>query len=144
MAIENLLEHAKKNLDRRKFLRASGIAGIGVAATTLIGGGATALAAQRFAPKPNSSTVQDPVTHDTPAEIFTAALIAEDLASTFYYNGLVGAVLQDPALAGPGGNDHTCSQWRSRQREVPASRFIRRDHPRQSFPQPVGDFGGWE
>ena len=37
-------------------------------------------------------------------EIFTAALIAEDLASTFYYNGLVGPVIQDDALAGPGGS----------------------------------------
>ena len=103
MAIETPLEHAKRNFDRRKFLRASGIAGIGVAASTLIGGGATRALAQRLAPKANSGAVQDPVTHDTPAEIFTAALIAEDLASTFYYNGLVGAVLQDPALAGPGG-----------------------------------------
>jgi hypothetical protein len=40
---------------------------------------------------------------DTPAEIFTAALIAEDLASTFYYNVLVGEVVQDPNLSGPGG-----------------------------------------
>ncbi len=40
---------------------------------------------------------------DTVKEIFTAALIAEDLASTFYYNGLVGPVIQDDALAGPGG-----------------------------------------
>jgi hypothetical protein len=31
-------------------------------------------------------------------------LIAEDLASTFYYNGLVGAVIMDPNLAGPGGS----------------------------------------
>jgi hypothetical protein len=41
---------------------------------------------------------------DTVKEIFTAALIAEDLASTFYYNGLVGSVIQDPNLAGPGGS----------------------------------------
>jgi hypothetical protein len=41
---------------------------------------------------------------DTPLEIFTAALIAEDLATTFYYNGLVGQAIQDPALAGPGGS----------------------------------------
>lgn len=41
---------------------------------------------------------------DTPIQILTAALIAEDLASTFYYNGLVGPVIQDPDLAGPGGS----------------------------------------
>ena len=47
---------------------------------------------------------------DTVAEIATAALIAEDLATTFYYNGLVGAVIQDPNLAGPGGTaDHVSS-----------------------------------
>ncbi len=105
MEIENVLEMAKKNFDRRRFLQASGIAGLGIAATTLIGGSATALAAQTLAsnlkPKANSNGVHDPVSKDTPAEIFTAALIAEDMATTFYYNGLVGAVLQDPALAGP-------------------------------------------
>jgi Ferritin-like domain len=37
-------------------------------------------------------------------EIFTAALIAEDLATVFYYNGLIGQVIQDPSLAGPGGS----------------------------------------
>jgi hypothetical protein len=103
MELEQVLEAVKKNFDRRKFLQASGIAGLGVAATTLIGGSATAFAAQSLAPKATSNGVQDPITKDTPAQIFTAALIAEDLATTFYYNGLVGAVLQDPALAGPGG-----------------------------------------
>ena len=42
---------------------------------------------------------------DTVAQIVTAALIAEDLATTFYYNGLIApAVIQDPNLAGPGGS----------------------------------------
>ena len=40
---------------------------------------------------------------DTANQIFQAAVIAEDLATTFYYNGLVGPVIMDPALAGPGG-----------------------------------------
>jgi hypothetical protein len=103
MEIGNVLEIVKKNFDRRRFLQATGVAGMGVAATSLIGGSATALAAQGLTPKSSSSAVQDPISKDTPAQIFTAALIAEDLATTFYYNGLVGAVLQDPALAGPGG-----------------------------------------
>lgn len=106
MEIENVVASLKKNFDRRRFLQASGVAGLGVAATTLIGGSATALA-QGVRPglttKTNATGVQDPVSKDTPAQIFTAALIAEDLATTFYYNGLVGAVLQDPNLAGPGG-----------------------------------------
>jgi hypothetical protein len=41
---------------------------------------------------------------DTITEIQTAFLIAEDLATTFYYNGLIGGVIQDPNLAGPGGS----------------------------------------
>jgi hypothetical protein len=103
MEIENLLESVKKNFDRRRFLQAGSVAGLGVAAATLVGGSATVLAAQGLTPKANATGVQDPVTKDTPAQIFTAALIAEDLATTFYYNGLVGAVIQDPNLAGPGG-----------------------------------------
>jgi hypothetical protein len=101
MEIENALEIVKKGLDRRRFLKTSGLAGVGMAATTLLAGGAT-LAAQSLAPA-TPGGVQDPITKDTPAEIFTAALIAEDLATTFYYNGLVGPVIQDPNLAGPGG-----------------------------------------
>jgi len=103
MEIENVLETVRKNFDRRRFLQASGVAGLGVAAATLIGGSVTTLAAQQIIAKADSSGVQDPITKDTPAQIFTAALIAEDLATTFYYNGLAGAVLEDPALAGPGG-----------------------------------------
>jgi hypothetical protein len=75
------------------------MAGMGVAATTLLAGSATSLVAQDS----TTASVKDPITKDTPTEIFTAALIAEDLAITFYYNGLVGPVIQDPSLAGPGG-----------------------------------------
>jgi hypothetical protein len=100
--VDNVLATVKKNFDRRKFLQAGSIAGLGVAATTLIGN-ATTSEAKGITPQSSSSSVQDPVTKDTPAEIFTAALIAEDLAATFYYNGLVGPVIQDPNLAGPGG-----------------------------------------
>lgn len=107
MEIEKALEAVKQSLDRRKFLRATGMAGMGVAATTLLGGGATTLLAQQS----TTAGVKDPITKDTPQEIFTAALIAEDLASTFYYNGLVGPVIQDPNLAGPGGTaTHITSQ----------------------------------
>jgi hypothetical protein len=99
MEIEKALKAVKQSLDRRKFLRATGMAGIGVAATTLLAGGATTMLAQDS----TTTGVKDPITKDTPEEIFTAALIAEDLATTFYYNGLVGPVIQDPNLAGPGG-----------------------------------------
>ena len=103
MEIENLVEIVKKNFDRRRFLQTTSIAGMGAAATTLLAGGATTMLAQGLAPAADASGVQDPVTKDTPAEIFTAALIAEDLATTFYYNGLVGPVIQNRNLAGPGG-----------------------------------------
>jgi hypothetical protein len=79
--------------NRRHFLRtagtASAFAALGLAAPK-----------QLFAATPKTST---PTSPDTPAEIFTAALVAEDLAITFYYNALIGEVIQDPNLAGPGG-----------------------------------------
>jgi hypothetical protein len=103
MELDSIVDIVNKNLGRRRFLQASSVAGLGLAATTVIGASARPLLAQGLAPATGGSGVQDPVTKDTPAEIFTAALIAEDLATTFYYNGLVGSVIQDPNLAGPGG-----------------------------------------
>ncbi len=84
---------AQARLDRRKFFRQAGYFGLGAAASGLALAGNPARA--------QSNTNQ---TKDTTAEILTAFLIAEDLATTFYYNGLVGAVIQDPMLAGPGGS----------------------------------------
>jgi len=101
MDLESVLAIAKTTFNRRKFLQAAGIGGVGVATATLLTRSATSLMAQGM-PKATSS-IQDPVTKDTPVQIFTAALIAEDLATTFYYNGLAGGVIQDPSLAGPGG-----------------------------------------
>ncbi|MGH9513123.1 MAG: hypothetical protein ACRD2U_13410 [Terriglobales bacterium] len=100
MEMEKVLEVVKKNTDRRKFMKAAGFAGIGAAAATTLLAAGTASAQ---AGNSSSTTVSDPRTKDTPAQIFTAALIAEDLAATFYYNGLIGPVIQDPNLAGPGG-----------------------------------------
>jgi len=77
--------------DRRAFLKGLGIAGAGLAVAGL-SGCSDAMKAQ------SSSTT------DTAQQIFTAALIAEGLATTFYYNGLVApGVIQDANLAGPGG-----------------------------------------
>jgi hypothetical protein len=89
------MELTSGNLDRRRFFRKAGFAGLGVAAAASILNVSTAEAdAQTQAPGFQS---------DTPPLILTAALIAEDLATTFYYNTLVGAVAQDAALIGPGG-----------------------------------------
>ena len=77
-------------VNRRSFLTGLGMAGAGAAVATLTGCSGSAMA----------STA---ATTDTAAQIFTAALIAEDLAITTYYNILVGAAIQDPNLAGTGG-----------------------------------------
>ncbi len=80
---------------RREFFRNAGITSLGAA-------GAVALlkVGERQA---EAQTTQPGFHYDTPAQIFTAALIAEDLATTFYYNALIGNVIQDPALSGSGG-----------------------------------------
>lgn len=65
--------------------------------------GATAAVATVGLAAPKSLFAANLKAVDTPVEIFTAALIAEDLATTFYYNGLIGEVIQDVNLAGPGG-----------------------------------------
>ncbi|HLH38692.1 MAG TPA: ferritin-like domain-containing protein [Bryobacteraceae bacterium] len=82
-----------KIANRRSFLRCAGIAGAAAAGTGI----ATVTPLRAQAPIGQFK-------FDTPTQIFTAALIAEDLATTFYYNGLIGACIQDPSLAGPGGS----------------------------------------
>src|SRR6202050_5130419 len=84
-------------MTRRSLLRGSALTGIGIAAARCAG--APPPQARPAAPPPAAS----PLAADTVQQIFTAALIAEDLATTFYYNALIGAVIQDPALAGPEG-----------------------------------------
>lgn len=88
-----------QRLARRKFLAQAGI-------FTLGGAAALATSTSAFAKEHDSAgeaAQESAQAQDTVKEIFTAALIAEDLASTFYYNALVGTVIQDPNLAGPGG-----------------------------------------
>ena len=90
------LNQFKSKSSRRSFFKNAGVAGLGAAATA-----ATVAISTR-----TPLMAQQPIGHfrfDTPPEIFTAALIAEDLATTFYYNGLIGTAIQDPSLAGPGG-----------------------------------------
>ena len=88
---------AQARLDRRRFFRQAGLLGLGVAAS-----GFTAKSAHAQSTAESQQEIDQ--IKDTVAEIFTAALIAEDLATTFYYNGLIGKVIEDPALAGPGGS----------------------------------------
>ena len=84
---------------RRRFLRTAGALGIGVAAAGL--SARSAFADESESSQQRAQELQQ--SKDTAKEIFTAALIAEDLATTFYYNALVGPVIQDVNLAGPGG-----------------------------------------
>jgi len=83
---------AQDRLNRRKFFRQAGLFGFGAIASSVALSGTSAKAQQ------NGGQALDTVD-----QMFTAFLIAEDLATTFYYNGLTGAVVQDPSLAGPGG-----------------------------------------
>ena len=93
-AVSDLLS---PRLDRRRLLRNSGLLGLGAATTGL-------LLPRAFGQTSTSQATEQAA--DTVTEIFTAALVAEDLATTFYYNGLVGRVIGDPALAGSGGGIH--------------------------------------
>lgn len=83
----------KKLVNRRSFMTGIGVAGIGAAAVGLAGCSSSAMKAM----------AQSTGSADTAQNIFTAALIAEDLATTMYYNALVGGVIQDANLAGSGG-----------------------------------------
>ncbi len=95
----NLVE---ARLGRRTFLSQAGILGLGAtAATFALSGSRSAFAEKDSSAERAEESAQ---AKDTVKEIFTAALIAEDLASTFYYNGLIGTVIQDSNLAGPGGS----------------------------------------
>jgi hypothetical protein len=93
---------ARERLARRKFLTQAGLFGFGAAATLSLGG--TRIARADESESSTEAAQEAAQAKDTVKEIFTAALIAEDLASTFYYNGLIGPVIQDPNLAGPGGS----------------------------------------
>ena len=81
-------------VNRRSFLTGVGAVGIGAAAATLIGCSNNM--------SMSTITVGASATTDTAAQIFTAALIAEDLAITTYYNALIGGVIKDPNLANGG------------------------------------------
>lgn len=88
-AAENSDSFSARPRNRRSLLKSAGQLAAGSAAALLFG-----------------DLVRGQTTNanlDTPTFILTAALAAENLATTFYYNGLVGGVIQDANLAGPGG-----------------------------------------
>ena len=103
---------AQARLGRRSFVRSAGMLGLGAAALSL-GSSRQARAENGNDEDENESAAaraqEQAQSKDTVAEIFTAALIAEDLATTFYYHALTGPVIHDVNLAGPGGTAITVS-----------------------------------
>jgi hypothetical protein len=85
-------------VNRRSFLTGAGAIGLGAAAATLVG-----CSNGMMATTSATTPVQAAAATDTATQIFTAALIAEDLAITTYFNALSGGVITDANLAGPGG-----------------------------------------
>lgn len=92
-------------INRRNFMQRSGMVGVAAMSAPLLVGVATPARARADEHESPAEAAEEAAqAKDTVTEIATAALIAEDLATTFYYNGLVGPVIQDPNLAGPGGS----------------------------------------
>ena len=92
--VSNLIQ---ERLDRRRFFRQAGLLSLGAATSGLV-------LSSAHAETKSARTQEAEQAKDTVKQIFTAALIAEDLATTFYYNALIGNVIQDVNLAGPGGS----------------------------------------
>ena len=88
------VQNPEELFQRRRFLTTAGGAGVAAAAALMLPGTAA---------KASSGPLLDNTSGDTATQILTAALIAEDLATVFYYNGLRGPMMKDVNLAGPGG-----------------------------------------
>lgn len=93
----------ENQLGRRSFLQRTGLATAGFTGLGLLAGIDTIASTS---PRKDDHWGGDPddKNSDTAQQIFTAALIAEDLATTMYYNSLIGGVIEDPNLAGTGGS----------------------------------------
>lgn len=92
MSTQDRQEAAARTSARGRFLKTTAAAGAGLALAGVMGG-STSAATSRAA---GTETAQD---------IINTALIAEQLATTFYYTGLTtAAVVSSPMLAGSSGN----------------------------------------
>jgi hypothetical protein len=92
-----------EGLGRRVFLKRTGLAAAGFTSLGLLVG-VNAGAATLLPGDDDRDDKGKEKNADTTQQIFAAALIAEDLATTMYYNSLVGGVIEDPNLAGTGGS----------------------------------------
>ena len=97
----NIVSIVQARLGRRSFMRNAGVFSLGAAAALTLAPAKSARADENEDAAEREQEREQ--SKDTVAQIATAALIAEDLATTFYYNALVGPVIQDVNLAGPGG-----------------------------------------
>ena len=123
---KNSVTPEKAFLPRRSFVTRAGLFGLSAAAAAFLPG----------TPLRADSDDRDDLSGDTAQEIFTAALIAEDLASTFYYNWTRGA---GDYGSEPGGawrkRDQCNGGWKFWQRGLLPRRSQRGDRPRQSAAQ---------
>lgn len=101
---EEFRQMSAQLVNRRNFLQRSGMASLAAVAAPILAATLAPVTARAEQESSAEKAQEAEQGKDTVTEIATAALIAEDLATTFYYNGLVGAVIQDPNLAGPGGS----------------------------------------
>lgn len=104
LEIKEILERTRQSSSRRSFLtKTGGFMGMSAAAAMIAAAPGFAKEGWSRDADDRDADDRDNTSGDTAQQIFTAALIAEDLATTFYYNGLTGMVIQDPNLAGTGG-----------------------------------------
>ncbi len=95
-------ERLNEDRGRRDFLQKTSLAVAGFTGLGLLAG--TDAGARTLRDGDDWRGDRDDRNSDTAQQIFTAALIAEDLATTMYYNSLVGGVIEDANLAGPSGS----------------------------------------
>ena len=98
-------EVQRAGFKRRDFVRRAGLASLGVASLGFLSASPMSAKMVSFPAllQDQDDNDRDDRTADTAQQIFTAALIAEDLATTFYFNGLTTpAVIGDPNLANGG------------------------------------------
>ncbi len=102
---DNLPKDKTEGFNRREFVKGTGLTGMGIVGGALLAGlPASAKSSFPGLRRDDDDKDRDDRNADTAQEIFTAALIAEGLATTMYYNSLTGAVIEDANLAGSGGN----------------------------------------
>ena len=101
-------------MNRRKFFKGVGMVGVGAAVAPMMLSALAPISARADEHESSAEAASEAAQEkDTVAEIAAAALSAEDLATTHYYHGLGGTVMQDPTLAGPGRRGERGS-WKPR------------------------------